>query len=438
MTRRGHERGATAVITAVVLTGLLSVTAVTLDYGSASLVRRQTQNAADATARAIAQKCALAGGIKPACFVLSADENAIVEGNATSGVVESVSQPSPGKVRVTVRKRVNYKLAGLLGKESDLVRSSATAALGNMNPTEGYPALPLGVSYCTWKNNSAFAGTPEEASHKTAIRTDTLQSVRNLLDPLTSTARTLVETSGFLNDLGTSALDKCADEDGTQIGTLKGAVWLTGEAVVGEVLKGLFGWDAAKCELNVDNEISTFLGGLQGSALLPPGCAQHFGNGKPVDKGKTIMIPVFKPKSDLQDTYGLKLATVCAGVLGSSKTCIEVLPKLGVDIVGFAPFKVTGWKYPGNPANVDTAVACPAIPLNLDLGNILLHTLNLVQLIANLGLGLVNALLGTDLTASISCNGLQGYFTKTFTKDPNFQYGTGGADFGAGLVQLVE
>jgi hypothetical protein len=346
--------------------------------------------------------------------------------------------PPPGRVRVTVRKQVDYKLASLLGRTSDQVRSTATASLSGMHPTEGYPVLPLAASYCTFKNNSVYAGTPTEANYKIALRTDTLQSVVNLVDPLTSTARSLLETSGVLKELGTAPLDQCADVDGTQIGTLKGAVWLTGETVVSDVTSGLFGWDASKCELKVGSDLKTFLGGLTGSALLPPGCPSQFGAGKPVDIGKTILIPIYKPKSTLRDTHGLKLATACASVLGGSRTCLEVPPKIGVEIVGYAPFKVTGWKYPGNPANVDTTVACSSVPLRLDVSDVVLNTLTVVQLLANYTLSLVNTLLGTSQTASITCNGLQGYFTKTYTKDPNFQYGTGGADLGAGAVRIVE
>jgi Flp pilus assembly protein TadG len=432
------ERGVTAVVVALVMTGLLSVTAVTLDYGSASVVRRETQNAADAAARAVAEKCARGGGVTAACLTLTPDENGIVEGNAASSVVESVTQPAAGRVKVTVRKKVEYQLASLLGRSSDMVRSSATASLSAVHPTEGYPVLPLAASYCTFKNNSTYAGTPTEASHKVALRTDTLQSVANLVSPLTSTARSLLETGGVLKELGTGPVDQCADVDGTQIGTLKGAVWLTGETVVSDVTSGLFGWDASKCELRVGSDLKTFLGGLTGAALLPPGCPNKFGNGKPVDIGKTILIPIYKPKSTLRDTYGLKLATVCASVLSGGRTCLEVPPKIGVDIVGYAPFKVSGWKYPGNPANVDGTVACSDTTLRLDLSDVILNTLTVAELLVNLTLNVVNTLLGTSQTASISCNGLQGYFTKTYTKDPNFQYGTGGADLGAGAVRIVD
>ena len=60
--------------------------------------------------------------------------------------------------------------------------------------------------------------------------------------------------------------------------------------------------------------------------------------------------------------------------------------------------------------------------------------LGLLESVVNLLLGIVP----TNLTASISCNGLQGYFTKSFTKDPNFQYEVGGEDFGASYASLID
>jgi hypothetical protein len=338
-----------------------------------------------------------------------------------------------------VTRPVDTPLLGVIGVESKRVSAKAVASSQSGHPTSGLLALPLGVSYCTWKNNATFAGTPSESAHKTAIRTDTLQSLRAMLSPVdTSDLRSLLDVDGFQDYLDTKAVDRCAEEDGTQIGTFKGAVWLTGETVVSNITKGLFGWDAAKCELNVDDDLTAFLGGLQGAALLPQGCAQHFGNGKPIDKGNTILLPIFKPYSALQDEYGLKLATACASLLGPSHSCVEVPPKLGVDIVGFAPFVVTGWKYPGNPANVDQSVACGDIGMTYNLKTALLKSLSLAELVLNLGLKLVNGLLGQDLTASITCNGLQGYFTKTFTKDPDFEYEPGEDEFGAHYVSLVE
>jgi hypothetical protein len=238
--------------------------------------------------------------------------------------------------------------------------------------------------------------------------------------------------------MDTKVVDTCTQEDGTQLATFKGAVWLTGETVVTNIVKGLFGWDASKCELKTSSDLSTFLGGLQGAALLPQGCASQFGNGKPVDQGKTILLPVFKPTSDLQSRHGLKLATACAAVLGPSPACVEVPPKLGVEVVGFAPFVVTGWTYPGNPANTDSSVACAPITTRYNVKSALLQTTSLVDLLLNAVFSSVNSILSQDLTASVACNGLQGYFTKTLVKDPSFTYAPGTDEFGARYIRLTQ
>ena len=56
--RRSTERGAVAVLTAVVVGAvLLAILALSVDVGGMTLERRQLQNAADATALALAQDC---------------------------------------------------------------------------------------------------------------------------------------------------------------------------------------------------------------------------------------------------------------------------------------------------------------------------------------------------------------------------------------------
>jgi len=436
--RPHDDRGAAAIFFGLAIVVLIAGLGLSVDVGNVAYQRNNAQHAADSAARQLARSCAQAP-LAAECAALQPSAATIAAKSFTGGSVTATRDASAGRVTVTVDKDIDTPLLGVIGISSKAVRAKAVASSQSGHPVSGLVALPLGVSYCTWKNNATFAGTPSEASHKTSIRTDTLQSLRTMLSPIdTSTLRGLLDIDGFQDYLDTKAVDKCAEEDGSQIGTFKGAVWLTGETVISNITNGLFGWDASKCELNVDNELSAFLGGLQGAALLPQGCASQFGNGKPVDKGKTILIPVFKPYSTLQDEYGLKLATACASLLGASHSCVEVPPKLGVDIVGFAPFVVTGWKYPGNPANVDGSVSCADIPMAYNLKTALLKSLSLVELVLNLGLSVVNGVLGQDLTASITCNGLQGYFTKTFTKDPNMEYEPGEDEFGAHYVSLVE
>ncbi len=80
-------------------------------------------------------------------------------------------------------------------------------------------------------------------------------------------------------------------------------------------------------------------------------------------------------------------------------------------------------------------MGCAPIPLKLNLKSLIANVLGVLEIVVN---ALLGALVPTNLTASISCNGLQGYFTKSFTKDPNATYGTGAEDLGASYASLID
>jgi Flp pilus assembly protein TadG len=438
--RRFHhpreERGVSAVFFGLALTLMVGALGLSVDVGNVAYERTRAQHAADSAARQLAYQCARYP-TGAACTTLQARATAIARDSIEGGEVVATRDAAAKTVTVTVGKNVRTDLLALIGSPDKDVLAKATAKVGVMQPHEVYNVLPLGVHYCTWKNWSNLAGTASEATRKTTLRTDVLQGVENLLSPITSGLLNTVDTKGLTDQLGTDAVQRCTDGDGNQVLTLNGASWLTGETVVSSVVKGLFGWDAAKCELDVDNDVETFLGGLENSGFMPQGCPSQFGDGKLVAKDKTILLPVFKPKSQLADRLDLKL-TACASAFAPARTCAQVPPKIGIEIVGFAPFHVTGWKYPGNPSNVDSSVGCAPIPLQLNLRSLIANVLGIVESLVNLTLGLVGTTVPTNLTASISCNGLQGYFTKSFTKDPRATYGPGGEDLGASYATLTK
>ncbi len=431
LNRPRDERGVAAAFFGLALTVLIAGLGLSVDIGKVAYERNRAQHAADSAARHLANQCARnpAGA---SCSALQATASTIAGESIEGSTVTAVRDSTAKTVKVTVGKTVSTDLLALVGVSSKDVQASATAKVGVMQPVEAYNVLPLGVHYCTWKSWSNLAGTANEATRKTTLRTDVLQGVENLLSSITSGLLNTIDTKGLTDQLGTDAVQHCTDGDGDQILTLNGASWLTGETIVTGIAKGLFGWDAAKCELDIGWDVETFLGGLENSGFMPQGCASQFGNGKLVEKGKTIMLPVFMPKSALQDRLDFKLRA-CVGLFSSGRTCAEVPPKIGVKIVGFAPFKVTGWKYPGNPTNVDGTVGCANIPLQLNLRSLIANVLGILESVVNLLLGLVP----TSLTATIGCNGLQGYFTKSFTKDPNVTYGSGAEDLGASYASLI-
>lgn len=427
-----EERGISAVFFGLAFTVLVGGMGLSIDVGNVAYQRNQAQHGADSAARHLAYQCARYP-TGSTCTNLQASAVAIA-GDAIDGSTVTATRNATTKaVTVTVGKTVDTKLLALVGVPTKTLLASATAKLGVMQPKEAFNILPLGIHYCTWKNWSNLAGTANEATRKTTLRTDALQGVENLLSPITSGLLNTIDTKGLTDQLGTDAVQRCTEGDGDQVLTLNGASWLTGETVITAIASGLFNWDAAKCELDVESDIETFLGGLENSGFMPQGCPSQFGDGKLVAKGKTILLPVFKPKSQFADKIDLKLRA-CASLFSAAQTCAEVPPKIGVEVIGFAPFRVTGWKYPGNPSNVDASVGCADIPLKLNLKSLIANVLGILELLVNTLFGLVP----TNLTASISCNGLQGYFTKTFTKDPNVTYETGGEDLGASYASLID
>lgn len=427
------ERGVSAVFFGLALTLMVGALGLSVDIGNVAYERTRAQHAADAAARQLAYKCARypSGTV---CSALQASAKSIAGDSVSGATVVATRNTTAQTVTVSVSKTVTTDLLAFIGVGAKPVAASATAKVGVMQPKAAYKVLPLGVHYCTWKNWSNLAGTAQEATRKTTLRTDAIQGLENLLSPITGGLLSTVNVKGLTDQLGTDAVQRCTDGDGDQILTLNGASWLTGETVVTGVVKGLFGWDASKCELDVDSDLVGFIAGLENSGFMPQGCPSQFGDGKLVEKNKTILLPIFKPRSKLQDRLDMRVRT-CASLLGGGQTCAEIPPKIGVDIVGFAPFHVTGWKYPGNPANVDSSVGCAAIPLKLNLRSLIANVLGVLETVVNLLLG---AVVPTNLTASISCNGLQGYFTKSFVKDPKFEYVPGGEDLGASYASLVK
>lgn len=432
LARPHDDRGVAAVFFALSLTVLVAGLGLSVDVGNVAYQRNKAQHAADTASRQLAYQCARYPS-GTACASLQSSAVDIAADSIDGSSVTATRNATAKSVTVSVDKTVTTNLLALIGVSSKSVRATATARMGVMHPKTAYKVLPLGVHYCTWKNWSNLAGTAQEATRKTTLRTDALQGVENLLSPITSGLLNTIDTKGLTDQLGTDAVQQCQDGDGNQVLTLNGASWLTGETVVSGVVGGLFGWDAAKCELDVSSDLNTFIGGLENSSFMPQGCPSQFGAGKLVDKDTILLLPVFKPRSQLQDRLDFKLRT-CVSLFSSGRTCAEVPPKIGVDIVGYAPFHVTGWKYPGNPSNVDPAVGCASIPLALNLKSLIANVLGVLESVINLLLGIVP----TNLTSTISCNGLQGYFTKSFTKDPKFTYATGGEDLGASYATLTQ
>jgi Flp pilus assembly protein TadG len=147
------ERGAVAVLVALLLVVLLGFAAIAVDIGMLYAQKAQMQNGADAAALAIAQDCDKRG---TALCVPAAHGTAqqLAAANANSGMADAPapSFPSPGTVVVTTAARdangsgVTLWFANILGISRADVEATSKAKWGS--PSGLTTALPVTFSEC--------------------------------------------------------------------------------------------------------------------------------------------------------------------------------------------------------------------------------------------------------------------------------------------------
>jgi Flp pilus assembly protein TadG len=152
-----NERGAVAVIVAIMLAMLAGIAALTIDSGNLYWERRQLQNAADAGALAAAQDLVV-GESEATAYATArqyADENNHRGAHvAPSGSADPGFVTTPNSVTVTAQTgsfsapgQLPSILAGVVGVEQYATRASATASWGNLG---GGNTIPLTFSVCEW------------------------------------------------------------------------------------------------------------------------------------------------------------------------------------------------------------------------------------------------------------------------------------------------
>ncbi|MCU1668804.1 MAG: uncharacterized protein JWP40_1731 [Blastococcus sp.] len=157
--RLQSERGATAVIFALLLVPLLGFAAIAVDIGSLYADRAELQTAADAAAIAVAQDCARGN-----CGDMLATATTLVQQNlgpATSS--QPVLSNNPLSVSVTGSTPQKHWFAPVLGYDSTAVRAYATVGWGG--PSGGTAVLPLTFSWCSFKAQTGGglpSGTAEQ------------------------------------------------------------------------------------------------------------------------------------------------------------------------------------------------------------------------------------------------------------------------------------
>jgi hypothetical protein len=143
------ERGATAVVVALLMVPLIGFVAISVDVAAAYAERQQLQNGVDAAALAIAQECALNGC--PSTPETIADS--MVAGNNNYGAIDNVAvdMSKPGRATVTAIEAEKNWFAPLLSSSfgATTVTADATSNWGGIGSTK---SLPLIFSACVIEN----------------------------------------------------------------------------------------------------------------------------------------------------------------------------------------------------------------------------------------------------------------------------------------------
>ena len=378
-----YENGATTLLVAALSTAMLAAVGIGVDTGSMAYQRNRLQHAADAAVSAIALDCAQ---LKAACSQAGAQSTAnyYVTQNAGSGTatIPGLVNTASSSVTVNVVKSIDTAFFGLLGTKSKTVSASATATYSG-HPVEGTSVLPMGVPYCMYKNSLPPATTP------LLLRSDVVSVVFKVIVQGGVVGRLITNLLGDL--LGVT--ESCTSPDGLNLKMLRGPIWLSG---LEGAVNGVLNWNSSICNMHLGT-ITGFLGSTV-SAVIPSNCMNKLGT--TIQRGQIVLLPIYVPSISLPQ-LGLEM-DACLLEICSAK----IPPRIGVKVLGFAPFKITGWNYSGNTQLDPNAPACFSIDLL------------------------------THPSASIGCNGIQGYFVKSYTRDPDFTYSPTGADFGASSVAI--
>ena len=142
--RLDDERGASAVMLALLLVPMLGFAAIAVDVGALYAERARLQVAADAAAIAVAQDCSRGN-----CGDMLATAQALITANDGEGTAATpVLSSAPLSVTVTGSTPKEHWFAPVIGHDSTAV--SATATVGWGNPSAGTAVLPLTFSWCAF------------------------------------------------------------------------------------------------------------------------------------------------------------------------------------------------------------------------------------------------------------------------------------------------
>jgi hypothetical protein len=142
------ERGAAAVVLALLLVPMLGFAAIAVDVGALYAERARLQVGADAAAIAVAQDCSRGN-----CGDMKATAQALITLNDSEGTAaQPVLNSDPLSVTVTGGMPLEHWFAPVIGIGATEV--SATATVGWGAPSAGTAVLPLAFSWCAFEKQT--------------------------------------------------------------------------------------------------------------------------------------------------------------------------------------------------------------------------------------------------------------------------------------------
>lgn len=180
---RQTERGAIAVVVALLMVPLIGFAALAIDVASMWSQQQRLQVAADASALAIAQDCARHNCGTPAMTASSLTTANFGPGASASILTPSLA-PSTGQVTVRASTVARHLFAPVLGINSTTVGAQSTASWGY--PSGGVSMLPIAFSWCEFVAQTG-GGVPSQTTQRiiwsTKGSTTTCTGPSNLVVP---------------------------------------------------------------------------------------------------------------------------------------------------------------------------------------------------------------------------------------------------------------
>lgn len=339
ITGRTDERGATLVFIGVMVAVIIGATGLAVDMGNLALQRSRAQHAADAAAWAIAYDCVSkdAARVTANCNEVYAESGTIPEfitKNASDGTGEVVSMDPNNHAKVRIEKPVDLFFLDVLGITSQTVGASAKTIWGWTN--KGVTP-PYAVGICD------FLHQPIDPPYDVFLNGSTTENNGPVKDWKTGpTSGPADIPAAFWNP--SSGSDTCSGGNPVPIGMP------TPPPLARTIISGMWFSKSPYCNNSWSNG---------GSLLVMHDviCGTRVNtnqaySGYEVQLDQVLLIPIYAPYDNWTNGGACVDAAnhwvSCPGMTGASDAQFKL------KVVGFAPFKISGWNLKGSSAGVET------------------------------------------------------------------------------------